>query len=134
MDEMRELIDEAAVERAFAVLAVAGPLVGLAGGAVWSSLNKAAPRIGLLRGLAIGLLGPLLLGLWRLFSWLVRYEPAPDPANDYFGLERVDVLLLNVVIFVAVGASIGWLVRKVRANDAATAAGEPAPEAGSLVG
>ncbi len=67
MDEMRELIDEAAVERAFAVLAVAGPLVGLAGGAVWSSLNKAAPRIGLLRGLAIGLLGPLLLGLWRLF-------------------------------------------------------------------
>ncbi len=44
------------------------------------------------------------------------------------------MLLLNVVIFVAVGASIGWLVRKVRANDAATAAGEPAPEAGSLVG
>lgn len=134
MDEMRELIDEAAVERAFAMLAVAGPVLGLAGGAVWAALRRASYRVGVLRGLAIGLLGPLVLGLWRLFSWLVRYEPAPDPANDYFGLERVDVLLLNVAIFVAVGAGLGWLVRKVRAKDHAVRAAEPAPEAGSLVG
>jgi len=129
MDEMRELIDEATVERIFAVLAVAGPVVGLAAGAAWSAIKKASPKVGLVRGLSIGLLGPLVLVLWRLFSWLVRYQPAPDPANDYFGLERVDVLLLNGVIFIAVGVAIGLLVRKVRAMDAAAAAGEAASEA-----
>ncbi len=134
MDEMRELIDEAALERAFLLVAVAGPFVGLAAGAVWAGLRRGAWRTGLVRGLLGGLLGPLVLGLWRLFSWLVRYQPAPDPANDYFGLERVDVLLLNVVIFVAVGATIGLLVRRVRARDAAEAARRAEADAEALAG
>lgn len=125
MGDMKELIDEAVVEKAFLVIAIAGPLLGLAAGAVYASVKHQAWRVGLVRGFALGLLGPLILGLWRLYSWLVRYQPAPDPADDYFGLERVDILLLNIVIFVATGALLGWLIRRIRDRDAARAAQGP---------
>lgn len=119
MDEMKELVSEQAVETAMLALAVAGPLLGLSGGALWALAKKRTVPPALVRGLLVGLLGPLVWVLWRYYSWTVRYQPAPDPADDYFGLERVDVLLGNVVVFLAVGALIGWLVRRVRARDAA---------------
>ncbi len=122
MDEMKELIDERLVERVILLLGVAGPVVGLVGGAGYSAWRRQSLRGGLLRGLLVGLAGPLLLGLWRLYSWLVRYQPAADPKDDYFGLERVDVLLLNVAIFVTVGALVGWMVRLVRERDRVAAA------------
>ncbi len=118
MGEMKELIDEAVVERAILMLAVAGPLVGLVVGLLYGRRPGQRLATALRRGFAGGLLGPLIYGLWRLFSYLVRFEPAADPRQDYFGLERVDVLLLNGVIFAAVGLVVGGLVRKVREADA----------------
>ncbi|MBI5832001.1 MAG: hypothetical protein HZB16_06785 [Armatimonadetes bacterium] len=118
MDPMKELIDAQTVERALLALAVVGPLLGLLGGLGWSATKKAAVRTGALRGLAVGLSGPLVWLLWRLFSWLTRFQPAANPEQDYFGLERVDILLLNTVIFVAVGAAVGLAVRRIRERDA----------------
>jgi hypothetical protein len=128
MDDMRELIDERAVAQVLAALAIAGPLAGLALGALWAGVRRARLGLGLGRGLALGLLGTLTWAMWQLFGWLTRYQPAADPKNDYFGLERVDVLLLNVVIFAAVGAAVGLTVRAVRARDRAL---EAAPVAGN---
>jgi MFS family permease len=121
MDPLKELLDEAKVEAAIRALVVVGPACGLALGGLWAALGRGAWRVGLGRGLAVGLLGPLVWLLWRLYSHLVRFAPAADPKDDYFGLERVDVLLLNVVIFTSVGALVGWLIGRVRARDRAAA-------------
>ena len=64
---------------------------------------RKALRDGLLRGLAFGLMGPIVYGLWRSFAWMVRY----DPQTGYCGLHKVSVLLLNVVIFALVGVALG---------------------------
>ncbi|NUP99735.1 MAG: hypothetical protein HUU35_07765 [Armatimonadetes bacterium] len=132
MEEMKELIDEAVVERAILLIGLLGPLVGLLLGGLYAQVKRQPSRLGFGRGFLLGLLGPLVYGLWRLYSWLVRYQPAPDPKDDYFGLERVDILLLNVVIFVTVGALVGWLIRLVRERDArsVTGAGDEATSGG----
>ena len=127
MDEMKELIDERVVEQVIGAVALLGPVLGLVGGFVSSRKHGRPVSWGLTRGLGVGLLGTLVWVLWRLFSWLVRYQPAADPKHDYFGLERVDVLFLNIVIFVAVGAAVGYVIRRVREGDAA-ALPEPAAE------
>jgi len=133
MDPMKELIDEQTVERAMLALAVGGPLLGLLGGLGWSVVRRAAIRVGALRGLTVGLAGPLVWALWRLFSWLTRFQPAANPDNDYYGLERVDILLLNTAIFVAVGAAVGLAVRRVRERDARAAGANEADSGDSLV-
>lgn len=122
MGDMKELIDERLVEQVILLLGVAGPVIGLVVGVLVGPRRGLTAAQGALRGLGLGLLGTLVWVLWRLYSYLVRYEPAPDPSQDYFGLERVDVLLLNVVIFVAVGAAVGWLIRWVGDRDAAARA------------
>ena len=121
MGDMKELIDEVLVERAMFALLFVGPLAGLAGGALWSALRRQRLAFGAGRGLALGLLGPLVTGLWHGYSYLVRFEPASDPSHDYFGLERVDVLLVNIVLFALVGWAVGSLIRKVRERDACAA-------------
>lgn len=123
MEPMTELLDEAAVERAILLIGILGPLVGLLAGAIWAKLKPTALLPAVLRGGALGLLGTLVWALWRLYSHLVRFEPAPDPADDYFGLERVDILFVNLAIFVAVGLAVGWIIRWVRGRDLARAAG-----------
>ncbi|MCC7494363.1 MAG: hypothetical protein IT204_18545 [Fimbriimonadaceae bacterium] len=125
MDEMKELLDEQQVAQAIRLLGLLGPLVGLTGGLVWARLRGLKPRLGLLWGLFYGLLGSLVWGLWKLYSHLVRYEPAADPRQDYFGLERVDVLLLNVLIFATVGALVGRLARWLRERPSSEPAAEP---------
>jgi len=113
MDEMKELLDEATVERVIALLGLVGPLLGLAGGLLYGRLRRLELGFAAVRGLLVGLLGTLTWVMWRLFSYLVRYQPAPDPKQDYFGLERVDVLLLNMVLFIAVGVAVGLVIRSL---------------------
>jgi hypothetical protein len=104
MDDMREIIDERTVEMIMRILAVAGPLLGLAVGGLLGAVRKEM-RYYLPRGLAVGGLGVLNFGLWRLYNYLTRY----DPQTRYFGLEKVSVLALNLLIFTAVGVIIGLL-------------------------
>jgi hypothetical protein len=102
MEQMRELVDVAAFERLLVVVAVVAPLAGALVGLAVGMRRKTA-KAGVAKGLVVGLLGPVLLGMWRLYDYLVRF----DPATGYVGLHRVDVLLLNGLIFVAVGAVLG---------------------------
>jgi len=99
---MRELVDIAVFERLLRAIAIAGPVVGALLG--WLiGVRRETPTAGLAKGIALGAIGPVLFVLWRLYSYLVRY----DPITGYVGLHRVDVLLLNVLIFLAVGAVLG---------------------------
>jgi len=102
VESMRELVDIAVFERLLQAIAIAGPVVGALSGLILG-VRRRAPAAGLVKGIALGALGPVLFALWRLYSYLVRY----DPATGYVGLHRVDVLLLNVLIFVAIGAVLG---------------------------
>ena len=83
------------------ILLVAAVL--LVGGAIWGIKLLGA------RGALLGLLGPLVFGLWQFHKWITRY----DPQTEYFGLDKVWVLLLEIVLFVALGATAGIVWKKL---------------------
>lgn len=114
MTEMHEIINLAAFAKAILWLAIVLPVLGVVVGLATRAVVK---------GLAVGLLGPLIYGLWLLYSHLIRY----DPATGYCGLHRTSVLLLNVSLFAVVGIALGALYGRVfrpaaRLEDSAGAA------------
>lgn len=94
MTEMHEIIKLAAFAKAIMWLAILLPLLGLVVGLATRAVVK---------GLAVGLLGPLIYALWLGYGYLIRY----DPATGYCGLHRTSVLLLNVVLFALIGLVLG---------------------------
>jgi hypothetical protein len=55
------------------------------------------------RGASAGIVGPLVFVMWQFHKWITRY----DPQSGYFGLDKVWVLLTEVVLFVVIGAILG---------------------------
>lgn len=103
---MQEIITAQQVDTLFVVLAVGGPIVGAA--------------IGWLRGKRVlhGLLWGMLLTanwlLWRLYNAI----------TDRLGLDTVRNLIVNLVLFLVLGAVAGWLVaRRSRRGEASHGAG-----------
>ena len=105
---MREIVDVATVERVLVLLAIVVPVVAVAIGGVVGA-RTCGSVLGALKGLSVGALGPLCYGLWRLYSYLVLY----DPETGYVGLHRVSVLALNLGIFIVVGAILGVVYSRV---------------------
>ena len=104
MGELHEIVDVSAVGKLFALLAVAGPIIGIAVGVVLSQRSKGAKvGRGAIIGLLIGLIGPLNLFLWRVFNAI----------TDANGLDTVRNLGINVAVFAALGIAIGFILRQV---------------------
>jgi hypothetical protein len=98
MDSSRELVDAAQVGTALAVLSVVALLLAvglLAGGR--GRRSAAMVRCGLLAGAAA-----LAFPMWAVYN---RIE-------DYFGLDSVAALLLNMALFLAVGCAVGLGLRR----------------------
>ncbi len=96
---MRELVDLAAVEWWFGILAVALPILAMGIGA---ALQFRARRPGTLAiGIALGLLGPINWLLWHVYN---RIE-------DHYGLDSVKAMLLNLALFAALGLAAGAAIR-----------------------
>ena len=92
---MRELVDLAAVERLFGLLALLFPILGVGIGA---ALQFRAHRPGALRtGILIGLLGPVNWLLWKIYNAI----------EDHYGLDSVKAMLLNLALFAALGITVG---------------------------
>ena len=108
MDEMREIVTVEQVNAAFLALAIAGPLLGAAIGA-FAGQRKGDLKGGLKRGLLIGLLGPLNLLLWNVYNLL----------TDRMGLDSVKNLLVQLALFIVLGAAAGFALRRrpSRANE-----------------
>ncbi len=96
---MRELIDLAAVERWFTILAVALPFLGIGIGAALQFRARRPKALAL--GVAAGLLGPANWLLWRVYN---RIE-------DRYGLDSVKAMLLNLALFAALGIAVGVVIR-----------------------
>jgi hypothetical protein len=120
MDDMRELISIEAVERLFLAAALGGPLVGLLVGAAVGLRRRAVSR-GAARGLLLGALGTANWALWRMYSAL----------TDHFGLDSVLNLLLNLGIFLVLGAAAGLVIGAMMRKRAHAETGGPRPAGGS---
>lgn len=121
MTDYHEIVDLNQFARAIQLLAIAIPVVAIIVGLVVGARRRNLVA-GLGKGIVIGLLGPLLYGLWLMYSYLIRY----DPQTGYVGLHRVTVLLLNVAIFAVIGVVLGLVYRRVfRATPEIDASAEP---------
>jgi len=94
MDDMKELISPQQSETLILAFAVLLTLVGA--GLGYRELRT--------KGLLAGLAGPLVFCLWQMHKYVTRY----DPQTGYFGLDKVKVLVGEVVLFVVLGALLGW--------------------------
>jgi hypothetical protein len=101
--ELREIIEVSTVERWFVMLAFVGPVVGLLLGAGIGARQGFQKR-GAMMGLCVGLLGTLNWILWRLYNAL----------TDANGLDTVRNVLINLVVFVGIGAALGFGLGYVR--------------------
>ncbi len=105
---MQELVTVEQAEAVLRWLVLIGPLLGLIVGAIVGAL-RGGVGCGAWRGLAVGLIGPLIYLMWRLFSHLVRYNPDTGRA----GLHSVATLALSALLFIVVGALLGAFYRRV---------------------
>lgn len=107
--QLREIVSLQTVDTVMVYLAVIGPLLGLAIGALTGSMRRALAA-GLKRGFLFGLLGPIIAAAWWFYRYMVRY----DPETGYVGLHRMSVFFWNVLIFAVTGAILGAVYALVR--------------------
>lgn len=99
MQALQELISPAQSNFLVSVASLALSILGAALG-FWAART---------RGLIAILSGPLVFVLWQGHQWITRY----DPQSGYFGLNKVWVLALEIVVFVAIGVLCGWIWNRV---------------------
>ena len=96
---MKELISPAQSETLILILSILATIIGAIVGY----------RVLDVRGIALGAVGFLIYGSWQLHKYVTSF----DPQTGYFGLDKVNVLLLEVVAVVVVGATLGVLWSKI---------------------
>ena len=102
MGELREIVDLKQIDRLLLAAAVLLPILGAAVGAFRS--QKTSAKGALKQGLMWGSLGPLTYALWRMYSALTARS----------GLDSLSNLLVNLVLFIAIGMGTGWLFGRNR--------------------
>lgn len=105
MDEMREIVTMEQVNRWFLLLAIAAPIIGMLFGAL-AGQRRGQMKRGLVSGLAIGLLGPVNLLLWKVYNAL----------TDQMGLDTVKNLLVQLGLFIMLGVIAGLVLGAVFRN------------------
>ena len=127
MNDMQEIITMEQANRLFLFLAIGSPLVGLALGSLAGARAKAAKQ-GAVKGFGTGLLGVLILGLWKVYNAI----------TDRLGLDTVKNLVVNLALFIGFGVVAGLIAgrfisihRMPEKYDGPDEAGGPG---GSLVG
>lgn len=105
---MDELVTVEQADAVVRILAWAGPVLGLVSGAIVGAVRGHISAVAW-RGLALGLLGPIVWAMWLLYSHLVRYNPATGTA----GLHSVATLALNALIFLVAGVALGGLYSRL---------------------
>lgn len=99
-DMMRELVSPAQSETLILVFTLLALLTGALYG--WKTLGA--------RGaILLGFAGFLIYPLWRFHTYITRY----DPQSGYFGLDKVRVLATEAILFLVLGAALGFAWNKL---------------------
>ena len=96
MDEMKEIITERTVVTIINLFAIGMPLLGLIIGVLVGKLRHKVLRSAIY-GLSIGMVGPVNLLMWHLYDFL----------TNFYGLDSVKGLLVNLCIFGFIGILLG---------------------------
>ncbi len=108
MNEFREIVNLQQFARCLQAIAIALPFIAVAV-CVIAGVKKKHLGQSIVKGIALGLLGPLIYVLWLIYSFLVRYNPQTGEA----GLHRVSILLINVAIFALIGVLLGFVYSRI---------------------
>jgi ABC-type glycerol-3-phosphate transport system permease component len=122
MDAPRELVDAATTGAVLATLSGLAALVAVGAGYVGSRVSRPGSRRTALTARRISLLAAVVVVVYPL--WVIY-----NGIENYFGLDSVAALLLNLALFVLVGVAGGRLLRSRWPEDAEEVDGEP--EAGA---
>src|SRR2546423_11518595 len=118
MDEMREIITLEQANRLFLILAITTPIAGILIGTAIGA-KKASPARFALNGFLAGLSGPGILLLWKVYNAI----------TDRLGLDTVKNLLVNLVLFVALGIIGGLIAGRYYRRSASATPSSPTPPA-----
>lgn len=99
--EMKELVTQAQAEMVLRIVAVAAPIGGTVVGAVVGAARRRMLRT-TISGLAVGLSGTAVYGMWRLYNAL----------GSRLGYTSVLNLAVQVAVFAGVGIGVGLVIRK----------------------
>ena len=98
-DDLREIVTMGQMNRLFLILAILTPMVGVANYLLQS--RRGSERASSIRAsIFLGLLGPINFLLWNMYNAI----------TDKLGLDSVRNLIINVVIFAAIGVVAGILL------------------------
>jgi len=122
MGELREIVTVEQVQTWFVWLAIGAPPIGLLVGAL-AGRRAGCPRRGAAAGLAVGLLGPLNLGLWFIYNAI----------SERLGMDTVRNLLVNLALFVMLGGVMGFVAARLWIATAGDSAA-PGERSGTPVG
>lgn len=115
---MKEIFDEALINRVFHWAAVAGPILGLLAGLAWGAVRKDLWRFALL-GLLIGLVGAFLDASWRGLNLL----------TTHYGPGRIKGYAIYAALFMTsgllYGTGVSYLFYRFTARNDDAGPGEP---------
>ncbi|MCD4655136.1 hypothetical protein K8T06_14540 [bacterium] len=104
------ILDEARLDSFFLILLFAAPLIGLLTGYITGRFTSQIQKQSIY-GLLCGLFGSLISLMWWIYNIIM----------NYYGLDSVKGLLINLFIFIVLGCTLGLLIRhfqcKKKLND-----------------
>ena len=100
---MNELISEEQAVRVITFVAWVTLPLGLAAGWLYGLRHKADRKLYLAYGGLIGLSGPFIYLMWRLYNTLV----------NHYGLASVKGLLIELLVFVLIGLALGFILAQL---------------------
>ena len=98
---MSWLYDEQFISRLFVALIVATPALAVVGAFIHRAVAHTLSRCAVVGWALVALAGPANFGLWHMYNGI----------EDYWGLDRVKPLLINLAIFIALGVAVGLVLR-----------------------
>jgi len=104
-EPLKELITEEQFDKWLLWAAFVIPVLSAVVGGAVAVLTRKARRVLLLYALPAAAFGPANYGLWRFYRYMVRF----DPGTGYHGLTSVKTLLLLALVFVSLGALVGFV-------------------------
>ena len=122
-DDLKEIVTVEQIDRLFLLLAVGGPIIGAAVGALAGKKSGTSAK-SIKLGIVIGMLGPANLVLWKVYNAI----------TGKLGLDTVKNLLVNLGLFITIGVVAGLTIAYLNRKSEAGIGSETSVSAGASDG